>query len=95
MYILYRLLVQKKRTLMKLTDFLSNKIFRNSSITLACMFVSMLLCVQGYPTGAPPEACRHMIPGHGVPAQTGTSNPYKVMTSKTTFSCPGDTITGQ
>jgi hypothetical protein len=70
-------------------------LFRKIAVSISCLFVTMSLCVRGYPTGAPPEACRLMIPGHGVPAQTGTSNPYRIMTTKTTFSCPGDTVTGQ
>ncbi|XP_060557315.1 putative defense protein Hdd11 [Ruditapes philippinarum] len=65
----------------------------NIAVSISCLFVTMALFVRGYPTGAPPEACRQMIPGHGVPAQTGTSNPYRIMTTKTTFSCPGDTVT--
>lgn len=56
--------------------------------------VTLIPEVSGYPTGAPPEGCRSMLPGHGVPAQTGTTNPYTVMTDRTVFSCPGDEIRG-
>ncbi|XP_045165201.2 putative defense protein 3 [Mercenaria mercenaria] len=65
-----------------------------TAIASCCLvMITVMLGVRGYPTGAPPEGCSTMLPGHGVPAQTGTTNPYKILTDKSTFSCPGDSIT--
>ena len=40
------------------------------------MIASILMVgiVRGTPTGAPNTCCEEMVPGHGVPAQNGTSS---------------------
>ena len=68
-------------------------VFIRTAITALGIFSWMILPIYGRLDGADPSACKSLIPGHGVSAQTDPP-PFVIETNETDY-IPGRSIQGR